>query len=363
MATLLERAPAPVAKTTPRRSVTALFAIAVLVAGYTGFRLPGEWAATLQAVSLTDGFHRRFLVGTFLKPFGHDYAVFAVASFVVLGAVLAVVTLAFFNSRTESRRWLIIGWLLLPTGGYLFHEVGYFDQVLYLLLSGALWAVHRNRPVLASAVMALSVTVHEIALLTVLPLFGFALLRKVPFRRACALLAPAALLGAVILALPPAGTGAVEGLRRELSTADFGYRVDALNLFGRTQAESWQLYSITNVLLYLSPILLVVAGGFLYLHRPTPAAAVPVAAITAPALLAFGGWDDARWGFLLVTNFFVVLWLWLGRRELKLPQVAALAGLFLILTHVPMPYFDGYGPRWLTLVTPVEGFPQDRKAH
>lgn len=354
MTTLLERAPAPVAGKTPRRSVAALFAIAVLVAGYTGFRLPGEWAATLQAVSLTDGFHRRFLVGTLLKPFGHDYPVFAVASFAVLGTVLAVTALAFFSSRTESRRWLIVVWLLLPTGGYLFHEVGYFDQVLYLLLSGALWAVHRHRPVLASALMALSVTVHEIALLTVVPIFGFALLRTVPVRRACALVTPAAVLGLGILALPPAAPGTVDGLRRELSTADFPYRADALDLFGRTQAESWRLYSVTGVLLYLLPIAVVVIGGFLYLHRPTLAAVVPAAAIGAPALLAFGGWDDARWGFLLVTNFFVVVWLWLGHRELKLSQTGVLTALLLVLTHVPMPYFDGYAPRGLTLVTPVE---------
>lgn len=354
MTTLLERAPVPVAGKTPRRSVTALFAIALLVAGYTGFRMPGEWAATLQAVSLTDGFHRRFLVGTLLKPFGHDYAVFAVASFAVLGAVLAVLTLAFFRSRSESRRWLIVVWLLLPTGGYLFHEVGYFDQVLYLLLFGALWATHRNKLVPASALMALSVTVHEIALLTVLPIFGFALLRKVPLRRACALLSPSAILGLGILALPPAAPGTVDALGRLLSTADFRYRADALHLFGRTQAESWRLYSITGVLLYLLPIVAVVLGGFLYLHRPTLSAVVPAAAIAAPVLLAFGGWDDARWGFLLVTGFFVVVWLWLGHRELKLSQIGVLTALVLVLTHVPMPYFDGYAPRWLTLVTPVE---------
>ncbi|MFJ8916911.1 hypothetical protein [Amycolatopsis sp. NPDC102389] len=354
MTTLLERAPVSAPGKTPRRSVTALFGIAVLVAGYTGFRLPGEWAATLQAVSLTDGFHRRFLVGTLLKPFGHDYLVFAVASFVVLGAVLAAAALAFFHSRTESRRLLIVAWLLLPTGGYLFHEVGYFDQVLYVLLFGALWALHRDRPVLASALMALSVTVHEIALLTVLPIFGFALLRKVPFRRACALLAPASVLGLGILALPPAAPGAVEELRRSLSTADFPYRVDALDLFERTQAESWRLYSITGVLLYLLPIALVVVGGFLFLHRPTLAAVVPAAAIGAPALLAFGGWDDARWGFLLITGFVVVLWLWLDQRELNLAQAGVLTALLLVLTHIPMPYFDGYAPRGLTLVTPVE---------
>ncbi|MEU3624441.1 hypothetical protein BS329_29310 [Amycolatopsis coloradensis] len=354
MTTLLERAPVPVAGKTPRRRVTALFAIAVLVAGYTGFRLPGDWAATLQAVSLADGFHRRFLVGTLLKPFGHDYLVFAVASFAVLGALLAAVTVVFFRSRTESRRLLIVAWLLLPTGGYLFHEVGYFDQVLYLLLFGALWALHRGRPVLASAVMALSVTGHEIALLTVLPVFGFVLLRRFPFRRACALLTPPTVLGLGLLALPPSAPGAVEKLRQALAGANFAYRADALNLFGRTQAESWRMYSITDVLLYLVPIALVVAGGFLFLHRPSLAAAVPVAAITAPVLLAFGGWDDARWGFLLVTNFVVVLWLWLGDRELTVSRIGVLTALFLVLTHVPMPYFDGYAPRGLTLVTPVE---------
>ncbi|MEV6911089.1 hypothetical protein [Amycolatopsis sp. NPDC051071] len=352
--TLLERAPAPALEKTPRRSITVLFAVAAVLAGYTGFRLPGEWVATLQAVSLTDGFHRRFLVGTLLSPFGHDYLLFAVASFTVLGGLLTAVTIAFFRSHTESRRLVIVGWLLIPAGGYLFHEVGYFDQVLYLLLFGALWALHRNRPVLASAVMALSVTAHEIALLTVLPVFGFVALRKFPFRRACVLLAPPALLGLLILALPPAAPGAVEKLRLSLAGADFVYRADALTLFERTQAQSWQLYSITDVLLYLVPIAIVVATGFLFLHRPSLAAALPIAAIVAPVLLAFGGWDDARWGFLLVSNFAIVLWLRLGNRELELSRLAVLTAVFLILTHVPMPYFDGYAPRGLTLVTPVE---------
>ncbi|VVJ17709.1 Permease of the drug/metabolite transporter (DMT) superfamily [Amycolatopsis camponoti] len=356
MTTSLDRGPAPVTvpAKSPRRRVTALFALAAGVAAYTGFRLPGEWAATLQSVSLTGGFHRRFLVGTLLSPFGPGYRVRAVASFLVLAALLTAVAIAFFRGRTESRRLVVVAWLLLPTGGYLFHEVGYFDQVLYVLLFAALWASHRNRPVVASALMTLSVAVHEIALLTVLPVFGFALLRKVPSRRACVLLAPPAVAGLVILALPPAAPGAVDQLRKTLSTADFPYRADALSLFDRTQAQSWQLYSVTNVLLYLVPIAILLVGGFLVLHRPTLAAALPAAAIAAPALLAFGGWDDARWGFLLVTNFALVLWLCLGGRELSLSRVGVLSALLLVLTHVPMPYFDGCAPRGLTLVTPVE---------
>lgn len=333
-----------------------LFVAVLLLAGYTGFRLPSDWAVTLESVSLTDGFHRRFLVGTVLRPFaalfGYHYVVYAIAGFVVLGMVLTTLVVAFFRASSVSRRFLVIGWLLLPTGGYLFHEVGYLDQVVYLVLFAALWALHRNRPVLAGALMVASVLTHEIALLTVVPVFGFVALRKLPFRNACAVLAPSVAAGLVVLAVPPTGAGAVQRFQQVLANAGFPYREDALGLFNRTQAQSWQLYSITDVLLYLLPILLVVVAGFLMLHRPSAATLLPLTAVVAPVLLAFGGWDEARWGFLLVTNFLLVLWLRLGRRELGLRRFGALATILLVLTHLPMPYFDGYRPRDVTLVGP-----------
>ncbi|MFE0028491.1 hypothetical protein [Amycolatopsis sp. NPDC059021] len=335
---------------------TAVFLAVLPLAAYTGFRSPSDWAVTLESVSLTDGFHRRFLVGTVLRPFaalfGYHYAVYAVAAFAVLGLLLTVLVVAFFQAPSESRRFLVIGWLLLPTGGYLFHEIGYLDQVLYLVLFAALWALRRDRPVVAGALMVASVLTHEIALLTVVPVFGLVLLRKLPFRKACAVLAPAAAAGLVVLTVPPAGVGATHRFQRVLAEAGFPYRADALGLFDRTQAQSWQLYSITDVLLYLLPILLVVVAGFLMLHRPSAATLLPLAAMVAPVLLAFGGWDEARWGFLLITNFVLVLWFRQGGRELDLPRFGALAAILLVLTHLPMPYFDGYQPRDVTLVGP-----------
>ncbi|MBE8517062.1 hypothetical protein ILP97_05985 [Amycolatopsis sp. H6(2020)] len=339
---------------------TALLLVVLSIAGYRGFRPPSGWAVTLESVSLADGFHRRFLVGTVLRPFaalfGYHYAVYAVAAFAVLGMVLTVVVVAFFRTSSVSKRFLIIGWLLLPTGGYLFHEVGYLDQVLYLLLFAALWALRRNRPVSAAALVVASVLTHEIALLTVVPVFGVVLLRKLPFRKACAVLAPSAAAGLVVLTVAPAEAGAVQRFQQVLADAGFPYRDDALGLFDRTQAQSWQLYSITDVLLYLLPILLVVVAGFLVLRRPSAATLLPLAAAVTPVLLAFGGWDEARWGFLLVTNFVLVLWLWQGRRELDLQRFGALAAILLVLTHLPLPYFDGYRPRDITLVgTPHPG--------
>ena len=345
------RPAAPEAVTRPGRASIAFFVLALTTAAYTGFRLPGAWVATLDTVSVTDGFHRRFLIGTLLHPLavatGYDYAVFAAAGFAVLAALLVVLTVAFVRARQESRRLVIIGWLLLPTGGFFFHEVGYYEQVLYLLLFAALWLLPR-RPAAAAALMTAAVLVHEIALLTVLPIFAMVLLRRFPLRRAALLTAPPLLVELVVLAVPASAHGAVDRLRASIGTANFPIRVDALALFERTQSQSWQLYSITGVLGYVVPIAVVLLAGFLVLcGRGRPIAVVSqAAAIGAPAMLAFAGWDGARWGFLLVTNFAVVLWL--GKREFSVRQLVVLGATLLVLTHMPLPYFDGYFPRMLT---------------
>ncbi len=328
-------------RATTTRGLHTLFALALLLAAYRGFRLPGDWAVTLEAVSLTDGFHRRFLVGTLLHPLalatGYAYWVFAAAAFAVLAALLGVLAFAFARARQPGHRLLVIGWLLLPSGGFLFHEVGYFDQALYLLLFAALWQLPR-RPALASGLLTAAVFTHEIAALTVLPLFALVLLRRSSVRITAKLLVTPVVAELAVLILPASSPGAVARLEKALATADFTPRADALALFERTQSQSWQLYSVTEVLRYLAPILAVVVAGAL-LQRLD---ALAVAAVAAPALLAFAGWDWARWGFLLVTNLAVVLWLSPAVRPLPLLATAAL------LAYLPLPYFDAQHPRELT---------------
>jgi hypothetical protein len=369
----LVEAPTPVAAKSPvaaRRGAIAVFAAAVIVAAYTGFRLPNDWTATLDAVSITEGFHRRFLLGSILHPIavatGYNYWVFATKSYLVLAALLAVATVAMLRARLTSQRLLLIGWLLLPTGGYLFHEVGYYDQVLYLLLFGALWALHRNRPIIASLLMTIGVLVHEITVLTVLPIFAMAALRRMSLRHAIlAVLPAAAVAGVVLVAVRPSTPGSASRLGNALAHANFPYRADALALFDRTQGQSWQMYKISDVLTYLAPFAIVMVVAFALLAstdtglagpngKPagvslTGAAHIAAAcvAIGAPLLLAFAGWDQERWGFLLVTNFVIVLWLHLADtgRELGRTQILVLVLAMLIITHIPLTYFDGYAAR------------------
>jgi len=349
----------------------AVFVLAVAVAAYTGFRLPNDWTATLDAVSITEGFHRRILVGTLLHPLAvatHDnYWVFAVKSYLVLAALLAVATVALIRTKLVSHRLLLIGWLLLPTGGYFFHEVGYYDQVLYLVLFAGVLALDRSRPIVASVLMTLSVLVHEITVLTALPIFAMVAVRRLPFGRAVlVLVAPMVLSGIVLVAVHPSAPGSTARLGAVLAHANFPYRADALALFDRTQDRSWQLYNVGDVLIYLAPSAILMILAFALLHLTDagltdPAngrtdnaklvsvlhALVAAVAVTSPLLLAFAGWDQDRWGFLLVTNFAIVLWLHLRerQRELGMTQVVILVATMLIVTHIPMGYFDGFAPR------------------
>ena len=160
-------------------------------------------------------------------------------------------------------------------------------------------------------------------------------------------------------------------LGAHLTAAGFPLRPDALALFRRTQAQSWQLYSLPLVLRIVVPFALVGVAAFVGVvafrrprggevagslrarlaanvrEAPLPVA-TGLAAVAGPALLALAGWDAWRWGFLVVTNLAVVAWYWIDGDELEVGQVVALAlvGAFTVL--VPFHYFEHLAPRPLT---------------
>src|SRR4051812_27842094 len=137
---------APAASRAPRWlevTTLVLLPLSVLFAWYRGFRMPNIWAVTLLNVSVTDGFRRRFLVGTLLRPFAlltdYHYWFFAAVSLVVVVVLVATVCVLAVRTRLVSQRALVIGWFVLGAGGFLFDDVGYLEQVLYLLLFASMW--------------------------------------------------------------------------------------------------------------------------------------------------------------------------------------------------------------------------------
>jgi len=347
---------------TSRALTGALLTIAIVVAFYVGFRLPNTWSATLDAVSVTDGFHRRFVVGTLLRPLAiatdYNYWLFVGFSYAVLAALIAILVRLAMRAQLLSRRLLIVAFFMLPTGPFLFHEVGYLEQVLYLVLFGCIYLAHRQKWVAATCVMALAPFVHEIAILTVLPIYGLVALRTTSFKRAMIVTAIPTLVGLFVFLIPAASDEAVATLAAQLSRANFKYRHDALELFGRSFEDNWRLYRLHEVVIHVKPVAFFVIGAFaclFWIDRGFAASkrwlvfVVSCAAIGLPGLLVLGGWDHNRWVFLLLTNFFVVLWMSLNGRghELRRGTIAVLVTALLVISHINIFYFLPDSPREL----------------
>lgn len=348
------------------RRITALcLFISILFAWYVGFRPPSSWAATLQAVSVTDGFHRRFAVGTLLRPLAiatdYNYWLFAVFCFAVLAALIGTMVRVALRSESSLQRVLIVAFFLLPTGGFSFHIVGYQDQTLYLILFASIWLLNRDRHVLAAILMCLSPLVHEAAILTVIPLFGIFALRRATLRTAIVLTLAPALVNVVILLLPPTDASAIETLSAALRNSNFKFRAEALDLFARTQADSWKLYKIRGVSIHIKPIValcLIAFSALFWINRsfwtvipklkPILSFAALAAAIAMPSLLVYGGWDHNRWIMFILCNFFLVAWLLLEERREVTPNTSLILIVTLFaLSHVNLTFFAPELPRKL----------------
>jgi hypothetical protein len=337
--------------------------LAIAWAAYAGFRLPNLWSVTLYNVTWSDGTARRALFGTLLAPVwsvgGNEYWIYAAVAFAILGALLAVIVLVAMRARWTAQRIVILAWLLAPTGAYLFHEVGYLDQLVYLLLFASMWLWTRTSPFVAVLPVLASVLVHELVLLTTWPILVWWAWRAGVTRRQAWALALPALAGAVLLALPPLSDDRAAGIVARLTASlPFPLREDAIALYARTQQESWALYSPAHELLVVLPFALVIALTMLFVWVVTrqveageqrwAAGALPV--VLAPFLIVFGGWDTSRWVFLAYSNAVIVGYLWLERRSTAIGPVATGAAVlpFLLLALVPLQYFDGYDPRPFT---------------
>ncbi|NUU22349.1 MAG: hypothetical protein HOV68_12680, partial [Streptomycetaceae bacterium] len=157
------------------------------------------------------------------------------------------------------------------------------------------------------------------------------------------------------LVASPASPGAPSRFEHALKATGFPVRGDALDLFARSQEGSWQYFKPFDIFLFLLPLMVVVLAGVLAFARAGGRSqrlvALSLGAALAPSALVFGGWDQERWAFLLVANFCVVLWFWLGDHgpEVLTPAHYCVVLVVLLMTvHVPLNFFDGYTPRPLT---------------
>lgn len=340
------------------------FGVAILFACYVGFRLPNLWSMTLYNVSFTDGVYRRSLFGTVLTPLwnlgGHQYIWFAVVAFVILAALLSVIVTFAIKSELRVTKVVALVWLLAPTGAYFFHEVGYLDQAIYLLLFLSLWLWKRVPALVAVLPVAAAVCVHEIALFTIWPILLWWCISQGPKKFGRSALTVPLAIGVIVFLSRPLSVDGLSSLQERLTTElSFAPRTDALALFGNNPAGSWSESTIfegsTALLPYAIAISLMWFCVFL-LSRFTSRtewyfAIGALLASLSPLLIIVSGWDFWRWAFLSLSNTAILLVFWFMKRREE-PSRSMIVAMFLpvvLLSTYSLRYFDDYHPRDLNI--------------
>jgi hypothetical protein len=158
-------------KTAREIGIFLLFLLLVLNAFTEGFRMPSLWTQNYYLPTFFDGFYRRSMAGTllfFLGDLKYNYYILASIQFLVLVLLIGWMYYAFRSSLIGM--FLVTAFMVSINGSFFFHEVGYIEQLLFVLLFVSI-ALYRNFPIVAILLMAISMFVHEIVLLTTLPIF------------------------------------------------------------------------------------------------------------------------------------------------------------------------------------------------
>lgn len=328
--------------------------VALLLAFYVGFDIPNLWAINYYIPSFFDGFGRRGLIGTLLHPFGSlrfEYLFVATLQIAVRYALIATLFWRALHSPLPVKL-VVIAFLVAPTGGYLFHTVGYPEDILYLAV---LAAIH-VRPFPALVIMGATLFVQEAAAFTAIPLYIASLVLRKQLR--LALVHGAVLLAifvAVYLFLQTVPATAIEAFLTHLrAVARYPVNESYYAVFRHDFAgERMRNYYfpparyLTRALLVAVSVSMVVAAS--QYRRSEGASNIRnvccvLGACLAPLLLGFFGWDVFRWVFLsLLSSLFVLLFIGKQPSTTAAVTVACLLGVFALVGHLE--YFDGDRPR------------------
>jgi hypothetical protein len=332
--------------------------LGLVIALYVGFRAPSLWSVNYYIPSAFDGFWRRSLLGTLLYPLGalrFDYRFLASLQALVLLALLALMIVHAWRSDLRVKLLTLL-FLIGPTGGYLFHEVGYIEQVLYLMLVAALALEDKRFGLL---LMALALFVHEMAAFTVIPLWLAWLVVEGRVRTAV-------LHGLVLLAVfvviyfffQTVDAAHIERLMQAIKdTAGYTPRADYYAVFRHqlTGPAPKNYFAITDWYRLATALALAGLAAAAFLWKGAVVALCVLGACLAPLAMGFLGWDTSRFTFLsLAASFFVLVAFRHAASQAIIGAAAALLLAFALLGHFV--YFDDYQPRPLLPYPKLVGF-------
>jgi len=336
----------------------ALIVLSVSYACYRGFRMPGGWSENYYQISMFDGFFRRSFIGTLLSPLGcqrFNYFVIAFFQISVLFCVLS--SLVIFALRQKLWLYLIV-YLFSDAGGFLFHEVGYVEQFIYLLLIVEIYFISEKKYLISAVVASASLLSSELAIMTSIPLMIVACVcaeHRINIRSLILLLAPPIVIFVLQYAFfQTVSASTIERFVALRSQCGFPMiRGDYLDVFS-TRYNTLSSISFTPWQIVFDVIPLMVLGIVTTISiRMEKFAAFAVAyACIVPLAVGMLGWDSNRWLFLCYTNIFISLIIVRifdnDSANLNKSKISVCLVMFFVVSlFLSIGYFDGFSPRKL----------------
>ena len=329
--------------------------LAYALAFTNGFRMPNLWSINYFLPSLFEGFYRRSLLGTLLFPLGElRFNYYTIASIQITIFIGLNIALVYQSLKAQGpARWLWPLFLLSPAGGYFFHEIGYVDQVLYLVL---LLAMRLQSRVKAGLLMIASLFIHEMALFTTLPVyFAWSIYQGKTIRSVMKTAGLALIVFALIyLFLQTSSTASLtQFLDQAARLSNYAVRADYYDVFRLSFVGGiYQVpYMPREIINHLFLIPLWAMAGWCFAQQGKDVSdkrrlfAIGSLASFFPILLGIFGWDYSRWLFLSMASSSMCLFI--ARAHLSWKILLLLAILLLALPTVGfLDYFDRFTPRF-----------------
>jgi hypothetical protein len=346
------------------RALLAALFISVCYAFYRGFHAAGLWTVNYYQAGYFDGFSRRALLGTLFTPFGclrFDYFFIEPMQFLVLCAGLGL--LLYHGIKNREYAALAV-FFVSAAGGYFFDEVGYPEQFLWLLAAATLYALKHDRNFLAATCLCLAIMVHEMALLSVLPLVlaWWAMQKKETVRSGMTIFLPPLLVFVILTAWFQTVPDSITARYFE-TASNCGYpvmRKDYFDIyhsqFAGDNAKRFS-YGADQFITAVMPVL-ALAGVLVFSIRkklglsPLRQTVIGLCCVS-PLLLGIFGSDSERWIFIAFSQI-IVIGLFASSRVREASAILSgslpfMAALVLVAAVLRLHYFYGE-PRPLTLV-------------
>ncbi len=340
-----------------------LFLVIILYAFIEGFRMPSLWSINYYLPSFFDGFYRRALPGTILSFLGDlkfNYYTIATIQFSVLISLLLWI---YYIFQKNLLLMLIISlYLVSPAGGYLFNEVGYIEQLLYLILFISI-TLFKKHKIISIILFSSSMFIHELALFATLPIyFTYVYITTKNLKQTILYIIPSILFFLIIFIffqVVPIDT--VELFKEKVSNAssyplrNAYYTVFTSEITGSRNKIYYTLDSLNQIFLLCSLAATTSILVYKISKKQILIAILFFLTAVAPLLLGFFGWDVYRWYFLSLSSLTTVLIIILLHYQVvftEMVSIQRISVLFIIIyslliSNMYLVYFDihEYKPR------------------